>query len=229
MATARSPSPPPGVDAAPASVEKQPAANAATHTPSDSLVSVSLSESAGRASRLLSADASPIDVVHEVLRRASSLASDPASSPTVHDGVDSPGAEARLVEEVAREKARSRRASLTASKNSSVRARSDSTGSDSSIVVDWDTLDKTEHMQDAESDEVGSFRFKMASNRSSKLRCYWRAWSKKTQSLPPIPSPARRPAAALSRGRRRSYSCTSSCRSRARAPSASRCCRRRRP
>jgi hypothetical protein len=38
-----------------------------------------------------------------------------------------------------------------------VRARSDSTGSDSSILVDWDTLDRTEqteHTQDAESDEV---------------------------------------------------------------------------
>jgi hypothetical protein len=158
MAASRSPSPPLDVEAAtPVPDKQQPAVNAATHTPSDSLVSVSLSESGGRASRLLSADASPTDVVDEVLRRASSLASDPASSPTVHDAVDSPGAEARLVQEVALEKARSRRASLTGSKNSSARVRSDSTGSDSSIVVDWDTLDRTEqteHTQDAESDEV---------------------------------------------------------------------------
>src|SRR5438270_767270 len=111
MAASRLPSPTPDVEAAtPVPNKHQSAANAAAiHTPSDSLVSVSLSESGGRASQLTSAAASPTDVVDEVVRRAASLASDPASSPTVHDGLDSPGAEARLAQEVAVEKARSRR------------------------------------------------------------------------------------------------------------------------
>jgi hypothetical protein len=169
--------------------------------------------------------------------RASSLASDQVSSPvsnaapspTVHDTIDSPGAEARLAQDVAHEMARSKSASLTASKTSSVRARSDSTGSDSSILVDWDTLDKseqTEHTQDVDSDEVSipkPFNFH-GTNWSSKPPYSSRGWSKKTTPSPPIPSPATRPAAGRSLGRRRFSNCTSWSRSRAPAPSAFRCC-----
>jgi hypothetical protein len=132
------------------------------HTPTDSLVSVSLSESDKKSEQResgqseYSLETTPKDVVHEVLRRASAHTS-PIEFMISEKILDSPGADVRLVQELAfeKEKARSRSNSTVASTEFINRERSDSAGSETSIQVDWDTLDRTEQQtQDDESDEV---------------------------------------------------------------------------
>jgi hypothetical protein len=128
------------------------------HTPTDSLVSINLTEpSRGSEPSLYSVDTNPTEVLAEVLRRASMSPSPHQSVRDVEDVVDSPGAEERLVEEIAvgKEHSRSSDGSLVPSiVASSGRERSSSDASDTSIKVDWESLDKTEQTQDQDDDEV---------------------------------------------------------------------------
>lgn len=141
-----------------------PAKMALVHTPTDSLVSVSLTESDRKSElSIYDLDTTPKDVVHEVLRRASAHIS-PIEYIISEDVIDSPGAEDRLNEEVAQieENARERSSSSSRSRSNSTvaslqgfnRQRSDSAASDGSLHVDWETLDKTEQDQEDQSDEV---------------------------------------------------------------------------
>jgi hypothetical protein len=129
------------------------------HTPTDSLVSISLSESDKKSEPENSdynVEITPKDVVVEVLRRASAHASSPIEFMLTEKVLDSPGADVRLVNEVAFEKEHARsRSNSTVLTESPKRVRSDSAASDESIEVDWQTLEKTEQNQEEESDEVG--------------------------------------------------------------------------
>jgi hypothetical protein len=132
-------------------------ATARKTTPTDSLVSISLTDrSTTSGESVYTFDTTSKDVVNEVLKRASVVLPSHDSSYGIEDMVDSPGAEERLIEEVAqeKEKTRSRSNSLALNRLSRGRTRSDSVASDSSLQVDWETLDKTEQTQDQESDEV---------------------------------------------------------------------------
>jgi hypothetical protein len=133
----------------------------ATPTPTDSLVSISLTDSdrpRSVISNVSTDETSAEDVVSEVLKRASEPVS-PVEAINTDELIDAPGAEERLVEEVALEIARSRSNSMATTPKVSPqgRERSDSSGSDSSLHVDWETLDQTEQIQDQESDEVRLF------------------------------------------------------------------------
>ena len=124
----------------------------------DSMVSIDLSEpSRTSQDSVYGSDTTPQEVLQEVLRRASMPNASNPPFPHIEHIDDSPGAEARLTEQVAmeKEKARSRSGSLVASHLSYGRPRSDSAASDTSIQVDWETLDRTEEQtQEQDSDEV---------------------------------------------------------------------------
>jgi hypothetical protein len=152
--------------ASPSVADQEPAAdiphksNNTTPTPTDSMISISLTDPdrpRSTISTLSTDETSAEDVVIEVLKRASEPVS-PVETMNTDELIDAPGAEERLVEEVAMEIARSRSNSMaTTSTPKAVpqgRDRSDSSGSDSSLHVDWEALDETEQVQDQESDEV---------------------------------------------------------------------------
>jgi hypothetical protein len=157
-------------------------ADDATPTPTDSMVSISLTDSdrtSTTSSR--SVDTTPDDVVSEVLKRASVPESQISSIHSVEAGVDAPGAEARLVEEVTFEKARSRAGSVDTTRISHHnRGRSDSSESDRSLEVDWESLDKTEQKQeqDQESDEVRQ--------RTGQVDGFWLTRSSKQLCFSPV-------------------------------------------
>lgn len=82
----------------------------------------------------------------------------------------------------------------TMPRTSTERGESFSDGSDRSIEVDWDELDKTEEREDAdaESDEVSSVAyttFKADTNNHRPPHSCWLALSKKIMPLQAIPSP----------------------------------------
>jgi stalled ribosome rescue protein Dom34 len=128
------------------------------HAPTDSLVSVSLSESDDKSEdSVYSHETTPKDVVQEVMRRASCHTS-PIEFMISDKVLDSPGADVRLVQELAmekeKEKVRSRSNSMAPLDEVMKRERSDSTSSETSLQVDWETLDKTEQDQEEDSDAV---------------------------------------------------------------------------
>jgi hypothetical protein len=137
-------------------------ATARKTTPTDSLVSISLTDrSTNSDGSAYSSDPASKDLVNEVLKRASFIPPSNDSAYGIDETVDAPGAEERLMEEVAneKEKSRSRSNSMALSRLSRGRGRSDSVASDASLQVDWETLDKTEQTQtqEEEDDEVSFF------------------------------------------------------------------------
>jgi len=151
----------PELDAATPVVQK-----AALHTPTDSLVSISLTESDLKSDRkseesTYSVETTPKDVVEEVIRRAASAHISPIDSIIEDRLLESPGAGIRLVHELAMEKefARSRSNSMVVSGEMASRGRSDSGGSEISLRVDWETLDRTEQDQEGDNadDEVSHY------------------------------------------------------------------------
>ncbi|KAF2675039.1 hypothetical protein BT63DRAFT_27113 [Microthyrium microscopicum] len=124
-------------------------------TPTDSMVSIDLSEpSRNSDGSILVEDTTAKDLVEEVLKRASESPTRHRSEIEVADVVDSPGAEARLMEEVAFEKERARAGSRRGSvATTSGRDRSDSAASEKSVDVDWESLDRTETQQTNDQDD----------------------------------------------------------------------------
>jgi hypothetical protein len=124
-------------------------------TPKDRASTYSLEATSNDKESTYSLETTPKDVVQEVIRRASCHTS-PIEFMISDKVLDSPGADVRLVQELAmeKEKARSRSNSMVPSDEILKRARSESIGSDASLQVDWETLDKTEQSQEEESDEV---------------------------------------------------------------------------
>jgi hypothetical protein len=133
--------------------------NGGHHALSDSMVSISLSESDAKSPvSMTESEVSSKEVVAEVLKRASFAVPIESLSAVEDVVVDSPRAEEMLAREVREEKARSRSGSLAVIPESR-RERSDSSGSEGSVQVDWETLEQTEHdqqetLEDADSDEV---------------------------------------------------------------------------
>jgi hypothetical protein len=137
------------------------------HAPTDSLVSVSLSESDDKSEdSVYSHETTPKDVVQEVIRRASCHTS-PIEFMISDKVLDSPGADVRLVQELAMEKEKEKEKEKVRSRSNSMapldevmkRERSDSTSSETSLQVDWETLDKTEQDQEEESDAVSFWKY----------------------------------------------------------------------